>query len=214
MVDAWIVAGMSGAAGAVGAAVRRAAETARIATAQRDVRFTTAAIAGALTAGLSAILTLRVDGRPELIAYVYLAAVGVSLATIDMLEQRLPDALTLPSYVVIATLITLEATARSDIAPAVRATLGMATVIVLYLAVAVLSRGGLGAGDVKLGGLLGLTLAWQSWTTLLVGVALGWALASTALLPHLATPRRRVESTVPLGPFLLAGAFVSVLLPN
>jgi len=215
MTNAWIIAGMSGFGGTVGAMLRVAAtETLRTVTARRKPRIAAAATAGALAAVLSAVLALRIQSWPALSACVYLAAVGVSLATIDVVERRLPDSLIRPSYLVIATLIGLDAITRSEITPAIRATLGMAAVAALHLAVAILSRGGLGAGDVKLGGLLGLTLAWHSWTSAVVGTVLGWVLAAVALLGLRLACRWHPDQTVTLGPFLLLGAFIALALSD
>jgi leader peptidase (prepilin peptidase) / N-methyltransferase len=47
----------------------------------------------------------------------------------------------------------------------------MAILAAFYLILALISGGGLGAGDVKLGGLLGLTLAWLSWAALVDAMA-------------------------------------------
>src|SRR5213078_1435757 len=50
------------------------------------------------TGALFVAMALRFGPHVELIAYLYLAAVGVALAMIDFDHKRLPDVLTLPSY--------------------------------------------------------------------------------------------------------------------
>jgi leader peptidase (prepilin peptidase)/N-methyltransferase len=57
-----------------------------------------------------------------------------------------------------------------------------ATLAAFYLILALVSGGGLGAGDVKLGGLLGLTLGRLSWSALVTATFLGWLAASVAQL--------------------------------
>ena len=52
------------------------------------------------TAVLFVAITLRFGLSAQLPAYLYLAAVGVTLAMIDFDVRRLPDSIVLPSYVV------------------------------------------------------------------------------------------------------------------
>ena len=74
-----------------------------------------------LTAVLFVVLALRLGADPVLPAYLYLAAVGLALALIDLDVRRLPDALTLPSYPVVAALLALGAALGSDSGELVRA---------------------------------------------------------------------------------------------
>ncbi|MGH3709973.1 MAG: hypothetical protein ACRDRQ_18105 [Pseudonocardiaceae bacterium] len=59
------------------------------------------------TAVLFGGLTWRVGVHPELVAYSGLAAVCVPLASIDLLEQRIPAKLLLPAYPTLAVLLAL-----------------------------------------------------------------------------------------------------------
>jgi leader peptidase (prepilin peptidase)/N-methyltransferase len=57
------------------------------------------------TALLFAVMALRFGLDPVLPAYLYLSAVGLALALIDLDCKRLPDVLTLPSYPVALALL-------------------------------------------------------------------------------------------------------------
>ena len=59
------------------------------------------------TAALFGLLAARFGADPVLPAYLYLAAVGIALALIDLDTKRLPDVLTLPSYGVAAVLLAI-----------------------------------------------------------------------------------------------------------
>lgn len=77
----------------------------------------------------------------------------------------------------------------------------------LLLATAVLSRGGMGGGDVKLGALLGLVLGWRLGLLALVAAfAVGGLVAVGLLL----TGRKGRRDAIAFGPFLAAGAAVAV----
>lgn len=76
------------------------------------------------------------------------------------------------------------------------------------LAVRVLSRGGLGGGDVKLAAAGGLWLGWQGATVALALAFWGGGLAATGLL---LSGRRRGQDEMAFGPFLAFGIWVSFL---
>jgi leader peptidase (prepilin peptidase)/N-methyltransferase len=149
-----------------------------------------------------------VGAEPQLPAYLWLAAVGVTLAVIDIETLRLPDRLTLPSYPVGLVLLALPA----DRPALGRAVLAAAiTGAVAFLLALLAPRGGLGLGDVKLLGVLGLFLGWLGWGMLVVGVALGFVLGGVAAVGMLASRRAGLRDHLAFGPWLIAGALVAVV---
>ena len=67
--------------------------------------------------------------------------------------------------------------------------------------------GGLGLGEVRLGVGAGVVLGWYGWPTVMVGAFAGFLLR--ALYGGVLARRGRVD--VPFGPFLLAGAFLGLM---
>ncbi len=196
---------------AVGAVIGTAAAAATRRLLARDNRPGTLALFGSgalLTSATFAIVATQYSGI-ELVAYCYLAAIGVMLSTVDVLEHRLPGRLTLPSIAVIGGLVAVSATRANDPAPLVRALAAGAVLAIAYLLVALASRGGLGAGDVKLAGLLGLALGWQSWTAVITGTVAAWVAAALFLL--LARVAGGGTRAVPMGPFLIGGAGLAII---
>jgi leader peptidase (prepilin peptidase)/N-methyltransferase len=169
--------------------------------------------AGALlTAFLFGILAWGLGSHFDLLPASYLAAVSVPLAVIDILEQRLPARLVTPSQAVLAALYTVASVLHpEDLSDLVRAVLGATALAAFYLLLALASRGGLGAGDVKLGGLLGLALGWSGWSALITATFLGWFAAAGWLVLRAARRQPR-NSALPMGPFLLAGALFAITL--
>jgi leader peptidase (prepilin peptidase)/N-methyltransferase len=161
-----------------------------------------------LTAILFGVLAWQLGWTFNLLAYSFLAATGVVLAIIDTLEHRLPSKLVLPSLAVLAALFTASAIIDAEGANLLRAAAASVAVAGFYLVLALASGGGLGAGDVKLGALLGLALGWAGWQAVLAGVFLGWCFAGITWLVLRATGRRAYF--LPAGPFLLLGAVVVV----
>jgi leader peptidase (prepilin peptidase)/N-methyltransferase len=115
---------------------------------------------------LFAALTVRFGVSFELPAYLYLVTVGVALTMIDFDLRRLPDAIILPSYVVTVVLLMPAGAASANWYAGVRALTGMIALLALYFALALAYPNGLGFGDVKLAGLVGLYLGWLSWNAL------------------------------------------------
>lgn len=78
----------------------------------------------------------------------------------------------------------------------------------LLLAIALVSRGGMGGGDIKLAAVLGLLLGWQH---LLVALFLAFVAGSAAGLVMLGLKIIRLKEPVPFGPYLSLGAVAAAL---
>lgn len=90
----------------------------------------------------------------------------------------------------------------------VSALVGAAVGFTLLLAFFLVYPKGLGAGDVKLAGLIGLMLGWP---LILQGLLLGFALAAAASIGLLATRRATLRTYIPYAPFLVVGAYLTLL---
>lgn len=146
----------------------------------------------------------------ELVAFLYLAAVSVALALIDIDAHRLPNAIVLPSYLVGATLLTAASLLSADLSALVSAAIGMAALAVFYLVAALVYPGGMGYGDVKVAGVLGLFLGYLGWGPLVVGAFAAFLLGGFFALALLALRRAGRGSGIPFGPWMLAGAWVGI----
>ncbi len=144
-------------------------------------------------------------------AYLYLAAVGLALALIDLDCKRLPDKLTLPSYPVAAVLLGAAALLGSDSGSFVKAVLGGIAMFAVYFALAFAYPAGMGFGDVKLSGVLGLYTAWLGWGAWAVGLFLGFFLGGLFGIALIAVKKGGRKTAVPFGPFMLLGALVAIL---
>jgi leader peptidase (prepilin peptidase)/N-methyltransferase len=160
------------------------------------------------TALLFGAVAVRFGATAALPAYLYLAAVAVALALIDVDVRRLPDVIVLPSYAVGGALLLLAS--HSDFGAAVRAILAMAVLFAAYFALAFAYPGGMGFGDVKLAGLLGLYLGWLGWAAVAVGTFVAFAIGALVGIGLLATRRAGRRSAIPFGPAMLAGALVAL----
>jgi leader peptidase (prepilin peptidase) / N-methyltransferase len=154
--------------------------------------------------------TGTVAGTLTLIAFLYLAAVSIALALIDLDVHRLPNAIVLPSYVVGVLLLGAASVASGDWGALARAGIGMAALWVAYLLMALAYPGGMGFGDVKLAGVLGLFLGYLGWGQLAVGAFAAFLLGGMFALALVIARRANRKSGIPFGPWMLAGAWVGI----
>ncbi len=214
MTEAVLIASNVLATGLVGSAVCRVA-TCRMLTTSRAARLLrarrTVAVATLLAGGLGGLLAWKVGTDPVLAACCWIAAVAPTLAAIDLLEQRLPNPLTLGSYPVLLVLLAAAAIANGDAAALLRALAAMAALAGFYAVVAVVT-GGVGLGDVKLIGALGLVLGYRGIRTTVAGLVLGLLCGALSGAAVLVTRRAGWSTPVPFGPALLAGVLAALTL--
>lgn len=145
----------------------------------------------------------------QLAAFIYLAAISLALAVIDVQTMRLPNAIVLPAYPVTAVLLTAAAVLGGAGDQLLGAVAGLAIMGGLYLVIAFVKPGAMGMGDVKLAGVLGFCLGWLGWSQLAVGILGGFLIGGVVGLVLLATRGRTAR--IPFGPWLLAGAWLGIL---
>lgn len=163
------------------------------------------------TAALFVAMTLHFGLTAQLPAYLYLAAIGVTLALIDLDERRVPDTIVLPSYVVAVLLLMPAGAVTGDWMTAARSGAGMAAIAVIYFALTMAYPYALGTGSVKLAGLVGLYLGWLSWSAVLVGAFGGLVLAATSGgMRSLAGVQRR--GTLALAPSMVTAGVLALFL--
>jgi leader peptidase (prepilin peptidase)/N-methyltransferase len=143
-------------------------------------------------------------------ALLWVAAAGVALFVIDLDSHRLPDAIVLRSYPVVAVLLGAGGLAAGDL-PVTRALLSAGIWLAVYGVLWFGTGGrGMGLGDVKLAGLLALPLGWLGWGPSLLGLFAGFAVGAVVGIGLLASGRVTRGSRVAHGPFLLVGAVVGL----
>lgn len=143
-------------------------------------------------------------------AYLFLAALGIALALIDLDVHRLPDALVLPAYPVLAGLLALASWGADDWPALLRAAIGGAILAAVYFVLWVIKPGGMGLGDVKLAGVLGAGLAWLGWGALAIGGFAAFVLGGVFGIGLIVLRRAGRKSRVPFGPWMVLGAAVGV----
>ena len=158
-----------------------------------------------------AVMALRFGLSPVLPAFLLLAALAPALAVIDLRWRRLPDPLTLPAYPAAALLLAVGAlTIPGGPRHFLSALAGMAAAWLFFALLAFIHPAGLGWGDVKLSGVLGLYLGWFGAAAVAAGLLGAFVLAALAGLGLIAAGRATRRSQIPFGPFMLASAIAVI----
>ncbi|MGW1790825.1 prepilin peptidase [Streptomyces tubercidicus] len=164
------------------------------------------------TALVCAALAAATGPRPELVAWLVMTPVGVLLAAVDQRVRRLPDVLTLPLAAAGAVLLGLGGWLTGETAAWRRALLGGLLLGAFYLVLYLANPRGIGLGDVKLAVGLGIALGWYGWRTLVTGGAAGVLIGALYGAGLLLVRRGARDTAMPLGPFMIIGAFCGLLL--
>lgn len=147
----------------------------------------------------------------EWIAFLALGAVSVALAAIDLDVRRLPDPIVLPTYVAGVLLLGGADLLRGDVVSFATAAAGAGAAALLFGVLWFVKPGGMGLGDVKLAGVLGLFLGQLGAAQLVVGITAGFVLGGVFGIALIVVRRAGRSTAIPFGPWMLGGAWIGVL---
>lgn len=159
--------------------------------------------------GLWAATVLAVGASPVLPAYLWFASVSLALAVIDLEQMRVPNRILLPGIAVGASLLAAGSLATGEAARFGEAAASGAASFAVMLAAALLARGGLGYGDVKLAFLLGLFAGYAGWRWAALSLAGAFAAGAAAGVWLMAAGRRTARDVLAFGPFMAGAAWLA-----
>ena len=158
----------------------------------------------AMTAGLWAGAAVEFPRLYVAIVAGTFLGILLALALIDLRHRILPNAIVYPSSVLFAVLVVAGALTHQPLSP-VHATIGAVAFGLPFLVIALASPAGMGMGDAKLAGFIGLVLGSLCLRYVGVAAALGILAGGLASAVALAAGQSR-KSTIPFGPWLALGA--------
>ena len=170
-------------------------------------------IAGTVLAGMviEAAMAWRFGWSPPLAAYSFLALTGAVVSATDLAARRVPNPIVLPAYPITVALLVTACLPSGLWWPLARAAIAAAVLGGFYLALRLAFPAGVGLGDVKWAGVLGAYLGWLGWADLSSGTLVAFTAAAVFVAGHSLAGRHRHGSTVPMAPFMTAGALVAAL---
>jgi leader peptidase (prepilin peptidase) / N-methyltransferase len=160
---------------------------------------------------LFAAVGVRFGASWALPAYLLFVAVAVVLAGIDLDTMTLPRRIIYGSGVAAVVLLAVAAVATGEPSRLTGAAIGAGGALLFFLALHLIAPRGMGFGDVRLAGLIGLHLGWLGLLEVPTGLFLGFGLGAVFGLGFLAYQRAALRTQIPFGPFLAAGAVLTVL---
>jgi leader peptidase (prepilin peptidase)/N-methyltransferase len=136
------------------------------------------------------------------------SALLVALSVIDIRHHRIPNVLVYPAVLVSAVFVLVADLAGGHL-DAIRGLLGFLAYGVGLLIVALIAPKGMGMGDVKLAGLIGLVLGSIGLGLVAVAAGAGILFGGVGGIVAVLLGASR-KTTVPYGPFMAAGALLAV----
>jgi len=162
------------------------------------------------TALIFALLYWHYGLSAELGVMIFYACLFIVIFVIDLEQGLILNKVVYPSLVV-ALLLALLPQSRLTlmIEPGIAsAALGGGIGFALFLLIALVSRGGMGWGDVKLAALIGLATGFPLvFLSIIMGAILGGIVAVALVIAK----KRKRRQTIPFGPFLAVAAMITLL---
>ncbi|NOZ24792.1 MAG: prepilin peptidase [Nitrospirae bacterium] len=162
--------------------------------------------------GLGYLLVLwRFGIGLDAVVYMIYFSTLIVITFIDLDFQIIPDAITLPgaaAALVLGVFVVSDPFDRASVLGPVQSVAGFLLGGGLFYAVAVLSRGGMGGGDIKMMAMVGALTGWKG---VLLTTFLGSLTGSIVGIGLMLFKGKGRKTRIPFGPFLALGSAVSVL---
>ncbi|MGH8996044.1 MAG: prepilin peptidase [Acidimicrobiales bacterium] len=166
----------------------------------------------AVGAVVEAALSWHIGWSVALPAYLVFGAAATAVSASDLACRRVPNRVTAPACVVGMVLLAVASGGSGQWWPLARAAVAMAVLAGFYLALGLGSKGGMGMGDAKWAGVVGLYCGWLGWPPVFVATLLAFVAAALVVLARrLFVPLGR-RAVLPMAPSMAAGALAAVLL--
>ena len=143
-------------------------------------------------------------------AYAWFLGLTVALVLTDLDHRRIPNRLSYPGAAVGAVLLVLARVLAPSSGSLLRAGAAAAVTFGGFLLVGIAARGGLGLGDVKLMGLVGMYLGYLGWDLVIVAVAFGALFGGVPAIVLLVARRVGRKDELAYGPALILGAWAAL----
>jgi leader peptidase (prepilin peptidase)/N-methyltransferase len=140
--------------------------------------------------------------------FIILSSALVIIAFIDLNVQIVPDVISLPG-IVIGLIISFFVPYISFINSALGVVAGGGIILIIGLAGSVIfKKEAMGGGDVKIAAMIGAFLGWRY---IIISLFLGFFLGALAGIFLIMSKIKSREDTVPFGPFIVLGSFITLL---
>jgi leader peptidase (prepilin peptidase)/N-methyltransferase len=168
-------------------------------------------VLGVVTALVLGAFAARFGDDVVLAAYAVFGLSLVAMSAVDLERQIIPNRLVYTTLVVMVPLFVVAAAVDDRWGSLARAAIAGAIAFVAFLAVHLAVPRGMGFGDVRLAGVIGFATGWLGLGHAFVGFFTAFVLGAVVGIGAMAVSGAGRKTRIPFGPFLAAGAVVTVL---
>lgn len=140
-----------------------------------------------------------------------LTSILLTIAAIDIKQQIIPDSLVISIFLLTVIYRAASYFLYADTMNLKEGILGALLGLIVFLLIVLVSRGGMGGGDVTLITVLGFILGWRD---LLVCTLLSFLIGAIISIILLISGIKTRKDPIPFGPFLIIGFYLSYFFGN
>jgi len=163
------------------------------------------------TAALFVAAAVRFGASWSLPAYWLFFAALLVISVIDLEHLIVPNRVLYPALAASVPLLLLAAAAGDDWGALRRAAIGGLAAFGALFLVHIVSPRGMGFGDVRLAGLIGVYEGWLGVGHIFLALFLGFVLGALVGVGLIVAGHKGRRDAIPFGPFMAAGAVIAVL---
>jgi leader peptidase (prepilin peptidase)/N-methyltransferase len=146
----------------------------------------------------------------EILIWINLVNFGLPLAIIDLKFHRLPNVLTYTFFASNAFLIFIAAIHSNNLGILISAIIQSIALFVFYLILRVISKGGMGVGDAKLGLSIGLISGFFGRHMVFNATYLAFVIGALIAITQILLKKSTRKSKVAFGPYMILGLMLAL----
>jgi leader peptidase (prepilin peptidase) / N-methyltransferase len=163
-----------------------------------------------VTAALFAALAWKFGLRWALPGYCLAAGGLVGLSVIDLHTQRLPREVTYVTAALSLPLLAIDSLVTGEHRRLVMMLVGAICAVAFLGGIRIVSRGGMGDGDVRLAPLLGALMGWKALPSVVAGLFIAFLVGAVVGLALKGFTAEGRKAAIPFGPFLAFGTVAAL----
>lgn len=158
-----------------------------------------------------ALVGLRIGWTITLPAYLVFFTTLVLITVIDLRHYMIPTRLIYPALLLTFLLLALASAVRGNFTHLGEALIGMAALWLVFFVLWFIYPAGMGFGDVRLSALIGLVSGYAGPGNVVLSGFLAFLIGAVVGVGFILVSLKNRKRPIPFGPFLAAGATVSLL---
>lgn len=161
---------------------------------------------------ITLLITMKLNSNFAIISGFIFSVISVALIIIDWREHRLPNSLTYTLFLILLVISFLQSLINRDYALLKRSLIASVVLVLFYLLINLVSKGGMGMGDVKYGASIGIFTGSLGYTYTYVASMSAFFIGSLYGIALMVGRKANRKSKVPFGPFMFLGVLAALYL--